>query len=77
MRYRYRHWIVYERRKMRLRMKRIAKAKREQFAGTIGLMAIIIGLITAGLNLPTAVPISFCATGAVTLVLTQHLSQRP
>lgn len=62
---------------MRRRFRRIAKANRERIAGMLGLIAVVIGLITAGLNVPAAIPISFCATGAVTLVLTQHFSQRP
>jgi hypothetical protein len=58
-------------------MRRIAKAKREQFAGTVGLMTLLIGLGTSNLNVPTIVPIGFCATGAITLILTHHFSQRP
>ena len=74
----HRQLTMYEyRRLLRRRLRRMAKAKREQIAGMIGLVAVIIGLITAGLNLPQPVPIGFCTTGAITLVLTHHFSQRP
>lgn len=71
-----RRLLQYELHCLQRRLRRINKVKREQTAGALGLLAVLFGMITWGLEISPTIPKILCLGGAVTLGITHHFSRK-